>query len=276
MPLAERDVSYVRDLVYGASAIVIESGKGYLVEARLTPIARDAGFVDLTALVTHLRSSARNGLHAKVVEAMTTNETTFFRDVHPFELLKTDVIPRFLESKKASRSLRIWCGASSTGQEPYTIAMVLKEHFPRLSDWKVSIVATDINTAVLERARTGIYSQLEVNRGLPAPYLVKYFERRGAEFALKEEIRKAVDFRVLNLTADWPNLAAIDVVFLRNVLIYFDVPTKKRILGRVYDAMTCDGVLFLGGAETTLNLDDRFKRVETTSGRTVAYDKKPR
>ena len=273
MALGEQDLSYVRTLVYDASAIVIEPGKEYLVEARLDPLAREAGFASLGQLVTHLRGTVRNGLHARVVEAMTTNETTFFRDVHPFELLKAEVLPRLLEARKASKRVTIWCGASSTGQEPYTIAMLLREHFSGLADWRISIVATDLSTAVLERAKAGVYSHLEVNRGLPAPLLVKYFEKAGASFRLKPEITRMVEFRSLNLTASWPSLGPVDIVFLRNVLIYFDVPTKKKILGRVHDLLPQDGVLFLGGAETTLNLDDRFRRIETKTGRGGAYTK---
>jgi chemotaxis protein methyltransferase CheR len=267
--LGEVELTYVRDLVYRSSAIVIEAGKEYLVEARLTPVARDAGFGDLKAMVTHLRTSVVNGLHAKVVEAMTTNETTFFRDVHPFEMLKTEVLPRLIEAKRSLRTINIWCGAASTGQEPYTIAMVIRQ-MPELANWRVRIIATDMNEAVLARAREGLYSTLEINRGLPAHCLVKFFERDGASFRAKKEIKDLVEFTPLNLIQPWPAyLRGLDIVFMRNVLIYFDVPTKKRILGRVYDLLTADGLLFLGGAETTMNLDDRFQRIQ--SGRGVAY-----
>lgn len=271
MSLAERDLAYVRDLVYGAAAIVIEPGKEYLVEARLTPVARDGGFADLAAMVSHLRTTATNGLHNKVVEAMTTNETTFFRDVHPFEMLKGEVIPRLIK-ERTNQTLNIWCAASSTGQEPYSIAMVLRDGFPQLQNWKVKILATDVCTPVLERAKEGRYRQLEVNRGLPAAMLVKYFDRSGADYVVKPTLRSLVDYQFLNLIKPWPAMPPMDIVFIRNVLIYFDVPTKKRILGRIYDLLAKDGLLFLGGAETTLNIEDRFERV--TSGKAIAYAKR--
>jgi chemotaxis protein methyltransferase CheR len=273
MPLAERDLAYVRDLVYGSCAIVIEASKDYLVEARLTPVAREGGFADLSAMVSHLRSSATNGMHAKVVEAMTTNETTFFRDVNPFEMLREEVLPRLIQARAATRALTIWCAACSTGQEPYSIAMLLREHFPQLDPWRVRIVATDVSLAALERAKEGRYRQLEVNRGLPAKMLVKYFDRVGAEFFIKPQIRQSVEYLPANLIKAWPAMGVVDVVFMRNVLIYFDVETKKRLLGRVHDLLSPDGVLFLGGAETTLNLESRFQRVASKGA--VAYGRAP-
>ncbi len=269
MGLVEQELSYLRGLVYRESAIVIEPRQDYLLEARLLPVAKDAGFADVSALVGQLRARVTNGLHTKVVEAMTTNETTFFRDIHPFTMLKQEVFPRLLQSRKLRRTLDIWCGAASTGQEPYSVGMLVKESFPELASWRVKFVATDICTAVLERAREGIYKQSETNRGLPASLLVKYFERSGADFRIREDVRKMIEFRQMNLIGTWSVTGPLDIVFLRNVLIYFDVPTKKSILGRIYDLLAPDGLLFLGGAETTLNLEDRFERVQVD--KSVAY-----
>lgn len=264
---------YVRDLVYKRAAIVVEPGKEYLVEARLGPVARQAGLPSIDELVRKLRSDERGPLVTQVVEAMTTNETSFFRDVHPFESLRTKILPEIVESRAASRQLRIWCAAASTGQEPYSIAMTIREHFPQLDSWNVSIVATDINATVLGRARAGIFRPLEVNRGLPAPLLVKYFEREGADWRIKTSIRQMVSFQEMNLLdPQWPIFGGQDVVFIRNVLIYFDVPTKRTILGRIRRLLRPDGYLFLGGAETTVNIDDEYQSIRV--GQSLCYQAK--
>ena len=271
MGLAEQELSYLRGLVYQHSAIVIAPRQDYLLEARLLPVAKEAGLADVSALVGQLRGrpANANGLQTKVIEAMTTNETTFFRDIHPFTMLKGEVFPRLLDSRKVKRNLDIWCGAASTGQEPYSVAMLVKESFPELSSWRVRFVATDICTAVLDRAKEGVYKQIETNRGLPAPLLVKYFERHGADFRIRDDIRKMIEFRHMNLVGQWSVTGPLDIVFMRNVLIYFDVPTKKAILSKVFNLLAPDGLLFLGGAETTLNLEDRFERVQVD--KSVAY-----
>jgi len=216
----------------------------------------------LQDLVARLRAQPFNGLHQKVVEAMTTNETSFFRDVHPFEALKKAVLPELIKKRATERKLNMWCAASSSGQEPYTMAMILREHFPTLANWTVRFIASDISMEMLERARAGRYSQLELNRGMPAPLLVKYFQRQGMEWQIKEDLRRMVEFRQMNLADTWPSLPEMDLVFMRNVLIYFDVPTKKEILGKVRRLLRPDGYLFLGIAETTLNLDGAFERVQ--------------
>jgi len=259
VPLDSSDFEFISSLVLKRSGIVLEPEKSYLVESRLLPLARREGLSSIAELVIHMRTSLLNGLHQKVVEAMTTNETSFFRDLTPFDTLRK-VLPDLFQRRAAERRLQIWCGACSTGQEPYSIALVLREHFASYTDWKISIVATDLSTDVLARARQGRYSQLEVNRGLPAPLLVKYFQRQGTEWEIKEEVRRLVEFRQLNLIdADW-GIASADIVFLRNVLIYFDVAMKKTILQKVRGVLRPDGYLFLGGAETTMNLDDAFER----------------
>jgi chemotaxis protein methyltransferase CheR len=261
VPLDPTDFEFVSSLVMKRSAIVLEPEKNYLVESRLLPLARREGLASVAELVARMRASSLNGLQQKVVEAMTTNETSFFRDLNPFEALRKAVLPELFQRRAAERRLQIWCGASSTGQEPYTIALVLREHFAAFADWKINIVATDLSTEILARACQARYSQLEVNRGLPAPLLVKYFQRQGTEWQLKEEVRRLVEFRQLNLIDPVWAIATSDIVFMRNVLIYFDVATKKNILKRIRQVLRPDGYLFLGGAETTMNLDGAFERV---------------
>ncbi len=263
------DFEYVRRLVRERAAIVLEDGKAYLAESRLVPVAREEGFASVAELIARIRSERFGRLHRKVVEAMTTNETSFFRDVAPFEALRTVGFPELLARRATERVLHVWCAAASTGQEPYSVAMLLREHFPELATWTVRLLATDLSTEVLARARAGRFTQLEVNRGLPASCLVRYFERDGAYWVLGEEVRRMVEFRELNLAEPWPPLPPMDVVLLRNVLIYFDLDTKRAVLGRLRRVLRADGWLFLGGAETTLNVDDAFERVQV--GRASAY-----
>ena len=260
--LSPADFTFVCELVRQRSAIVLESGKEYLVVSRLTSVAQQNGFSNLGELVTRLRSQPMGPLPQKVVEAITTNETSFFRDLYPFDVLKKEIVPEILQKRAAEKRLTIWCGAASTGQEPYTIALVLKENFPQLDNWSVKIIATDINNEVLEQARSGVYSQIEVNRGLPAPMLIRHFEKVGSEWRIKEPLRKMIEFRPVNLISYWPAMPPVDIVFLRNVLIYFDQPTKREILGKIRKVMRPDGYLFLGGAETTINLDETFERTQ--------------
>lgn len=257
--ISAADFSYVSDLVRRRSAIVLETGKEYLVEARLTSLARELGIPSLAELVGRLRSGADRALADRVTEAMTTNETSFFRDIQPFDALRQHVLPDLVERRASSRKLSIWCAAASSGQEPYTIAMVLDE-FPQLAGWDIEMLATDISTEMLERARQGRYSSLEVNRGLPATMLVRHFEKHGTEYQIKPHLQKLIDYRFMNLAAPWGLMPQFDIVFIRNVLIYFDVDTKRDILGRVKRVLRPDGYLFLGAAETTVNLDDGFER----------------
>jgi chemotaxis protein methyltransferase CheR len=262
MTLSYSDFDYVRTLVQKRSAIVLEDEKSYLAESRLLSLARREGYPSVADLVAQLRVGTVNGLHQRVVEAMTTNETSFFRDIHPFEALRKVVLPQLIEARKATRRLHIWSAASSTGQEPYSLAILLREHFPQLAGWDVRILATDLSTEVLARAREGIYGQIEINRGLPATLLVKYFQRQGVNWQLKDDLRKMVEFRAMNLIEPWPTMPSMDIVLIRNVLIYFDVPTKKDILGKTRRLLRPDGYLFLGGAESTFNLDDAFERMQ--------------
>jgi len=262
------DFDYIAQLVRDRSAIVLEPGKEYLVHSRLLPVARQAGLDDISALVGKLRRGDL-ALTTQVVEAMTTNETSFFRDVHPFDTLRNDIIPELLEKRAVTRTLRIWSAAASTGQEAYTIAMTLREHFPQLTTWNVSILGTDLSTEVLEKAREGRYAQLEVNRGLPAPMLVKYFDRAGPAWRVKPELQRMVEFRPFNLVKPWAPMPRMDVVFLRNVLIYFDNDRKADVLAQVAKVLRPGGYLFLGGTETTYGIDDAYERVHV--GRAMCY-----
>ena len=243
------------------SAIVLEEGKEYLVESRLGPIAKAEGFDTIDRLVEALRINSNNGLQSTVVEALTTNETSFFRDIHPFETLKDVVLPELLKNRNSTKELNIWCGASSSGQEPYTVAMLIQENFPILLDWKMNFIASDISEKMLDRCRSGLFSQLEVNRGLPASLLIKNFDRQGANWVIKKQFRDMIEFKYINLSRELPYLPKMDMVFMRNVLIYFDVEMKKKILKQVKSILQPDGYLFLGGAETTLNLDESYTRL---------------
>lgn len=261
MSISAPDFDFVRTLVCDQAGIVLENGKEYLVESRLGPLAKRSGFDSLESLVVALRRTDAT-LRRTVVEAMTTNETTFFRDIEPFEALRKQVVPELLAARSASKELKIWYGASSTGQEPYSVVMMLLEHFPQLATWNVTHFATDINLEVLERARQGKYNQIEMNRGLPVTYLVKYFQKCGLEWQLKPAVRDKVRFEQMNLVKAWPTLPVFDIVMLRNVMIYFDVEAKKQILGKIRRQLKPDGYLFLGGAETTMGLSEAFQRVQ--------------
>jgi chemotaxis protein methyltransferase CheR len=259
--IPENALIYIRDLVLTRSAIVLEPEKDYLIQARLEPVAKEAGYTSIDELAQYLRKTPSGPLHQKVVEAMTTNETSFFRDVHPFDALKDTVLPEILAKRAATKSLTMWCGAASSGQEPYTLAMLLRENFPQLTSWNLKFLATDISTQMLDKCREGKYSQLEVNRGLPAALLIKYFDKKGMSWRVKDDLINMIEYKQLNLAATWPSLPQMDIVFLRNVLIYFDVQMKKDILKKIRGVLKPDGYLFLGGAETTLNLDDQYQRV---------------
>jgi chemotaxis protein methyltransferase CheR len=261
MSLSQADLDYLCALVKQCSAIALDERKGYLVEARLGALVRRAGFESLPALVACLRAGRANGLRQQVVEAMTTNETSFFRDVYPFECLRRLLLPDLLQRRAGERRLTIWSAGCSSGQEPYSVALLLREHFPTLGGWDVRIIGSDLSLEMLERARKGYYSRSEVNRGLPAQLLLKYFRRQGLDWELRDDVRRMVEFRPLNLIEPWPPLPPLDVVFLRNVLIYFEADTRREVLGKVRRVLRPDGSLFLGGAETALNIGDTFERM---------------
>ena len=261
MTIASADFDFIRRLVYDQAGIVLEPGKEYLVDSRLLPLCRREGFASIDELLRRLRAAGAQALAARVVDAMTTNETTFFRDVDPFEALKRHVIPGLIEARRSARRLSIWYAASSTGQEPYSLSMMLDAEFPELRSWDIHQIATDISPTVLDRAREGRYTQLEVNRGLPARYLVNYFTKVGNDWQLKDSIRNMVRFQELNLVKSWPAIGPFDIVMIRNVMIFFDVDAKRDILRRVRSLLRPDGFMFLGGAETTMNLDESFDRM---------------
>lgn len=262
-------ITFVCSLVRQRSAIELDAAKAYLIEARLNPVARRHGFPSTSEMLRNLSVAPKADLQQQVVEAMTTNETSFYRDMHPFEALRTAIVPELIRLHGARRALNIWSAACSTGQEAYSVAMLLRESFPELASWKVQILGTDLSDDVLQRARAARFSQIEVNRGLPAAFLAKYFRREGMHWELAADVRSMASFSKLNLIETWPKLPVMDVVFLRNVLIYFAPETKKAILAKVRGVMAPHAVLFLGAAETTVGLDAMFERVQV--GNSVFY-----
>jgi chemotaxis protein methyltransferase CheR len=251
------DYEYLRKLLKERSGLDLSADKQYLVESRLVPLARRTGLPGIPELVLKMKSGA-DALTSDVVEAMTTNETFFFRDKIPFDHLRQTVLPELVQARASRRSLRIWCAASSTGQEPYSIAMCVKE-FAGLAGWRVEIVGTDLSQAVLEKSKAGVFSQFEVQRGLPIQMLVKYFTQVGELWQLNADIRAMVQHRQLNLLQDFSHLGTFDVIFCRNVLIYFDQDTKTGIFERLARLLEGDGVLALGAAESVVGISDVFK-----------------
>lgn len=270
MTIATSDFDTVRELVRRRAGIVLDVGKEYLVESRMHPILRTHSFGDLGELVDALHGPQARALEAEIIEAMTTNETSFFRDHHPFETLRDHVLPEIIDRNAARRSLRIWSAACSSGQEAYSIGMTLLEHFAdSLRGWKVEVVGTDISEEMVEKSRRGSYSELEINRGLPAPLMVKYFARNGLQWQAAPELRGLTDFRQMNLVKAWSGLGRFDVVFLRNVLIYFDPDTKRGILTQMKQVLEPGATLFLGSAETVINFADGYEI--RRFGRSVVY-----
>lgn len=256
------DYAFLAQLLRDQCALVLEPGKEYLLRNRLAPIVQRHQLADLKQLVERLRGPNAAGLKREIVEAMVTTETSFFRDVRPFDMLRKTVIPELIERRRGERRLRIWCAASSSGQEPYSLAMLLREYFPELDSWNVTLLATDISEEMLKRCRAGRYSQLEVNRGLPTPLLLKWFRQESGQWELDERLRLAVTFSPLNLAGPWPPMGIWDIVLIRNVMIYFEPDVKRSILSRIARMLAKDGYLILGGTETTLNLDDSYRAVE--------------
>ncbi len=252
------DYEYLRKLLKDHSGLDLSADKQYLIESRLLPLSRKCGLAGISELVQKIRGGAAP-LVAQVVEAMTTNETFFFRDKVPFDHFRDSIMPEVLKARAARKSIRIWCAAGSTGQEPYSLAMCLKEMSAALAGWRVEIIASDLSQEVLEKSRSGIYSQFEVQRGLPIQMLVKYFKQSGEFWQINADIRAMVQHRQLNLLHDFSQLGVFDVIFCRNVLIYFDQDTKINIFGRLARTMEADGFLVLGAAETVVGLTDVFK-----------------
>lgn len=269
--IGTEDFDRIRTMVRQQTGIVLEENKRYLIESRLSTLVRKEGIESIDALLSQLRvGGSLCELHGKIVEAMTTNETSFFRDGHPFEALRRFVLPELLRLRAKEKRLRIWCAAASTGQEPYSLAMLLREQFATsLLGWNVQILATDFSPAVLDVARRGRFNAIEMSRGLTVPYQSKYFRQVDAEWEIHESIRAMIEFRSLNLIGTWPAMLPYDLILLRNVLIYFDLATKQMVLRHAKKVLRGDGYLFLGGAETTLNIDAGY--VRETVGDSVCY-----
>jgi chemotaxis protein methyltransferase CheR len=260
------DFEFIRRLLQERSGLTLSKDKAYLLESRLLPVARRWKLTGFEELIRLVRTRPDEMLLRAITEAMTTNESFFFRDNKPFQQFRNLVLPTLLRARAHTRTIRIWSAACSSGQEPYSLAIILDEEAARLSGWNVEILATDLSTEILERARSGLYSQFEVQRGLPITMLVKYFEQVGDRWQISARIRDMVTFRQFNLLDDPTPLGIFDVIFCRNVLIYFDQPTKAKVLDRLAKRMPADGYLFLGGAETVLGVSDRFQLVDGEHG----------
>ena len=272
MSMTDTQFEYLCQFIRRESAIVLEPGKEYLVESRLGPVARREGLASVGELGQRLQVTRAATLRAQIVDAMTTNETSFFRDSHPWQTLRETLLPQLIAARSSAKRLVVWCAACSSGQEPYSLAMLLRDEFPDVATtWQVKIVATDISDAMLARAREGVFSQLEVNRGLPAAMLARHFRRVGASWQIGDDIRSMIEVRAANLDAPqtWAAVAGVDLVMMRNVLIYFDGPTKSKILEEVRRKMRTDGVLMLGSSETAVGVEHRFTRRQ--SGKTIYF-----
>ena len=256
--LTAENYSFLQDQIYKGSGIVLDETKHYLIESRLLPIIRKERIGTLNELCSMIKGVSGEALRMQVVEAMTTNETLFFRDEAAFAALRETVLPALIEQRKTVRKLSIWSAAASSGQEAYSLAMMLLDL--ELVGWQIRVLGTDLNSQVLARARAGRYMQIEVNRGLPAKYLTKYFQPVGGEWQIKDEVRRLVEFAPLDLRQSLGTLGPFDLVLCRNVLIYFDVATKKQILGNICRTLCAKGLLLLGSAESTINLNDTFTR----------------
>jgi len=253
-----QDFELISDLLAKRSGLAIASDKTYLLESRLTPVARQHDLNGLDGVIGALRGSPSEELLVDITDAMTTNETFFFRDQKPFDLFRNIVLPQIMQARSETKKFRIWCAAASTGQEPCTLAMILKEEAAKLADWSYDIVGTDLSRSVLVQAREGKYSQFEVQRGLPIQMLVKYFTQDKEHWKVNSDILDMIDYRELNLLDEFSQLGKFDIVFCRNVLIYFSTADKCSILERVNALMPDDGVMFLGGAETVIGITDKF------------------
>ncbi|MBT7956706.1 MAG: protein-glutamate O-methyltransferase CheR [Rhodospirillaceae bacterium] len=260
------DFKYLSSLVKRESGLILSEDKSYLLESRLMPLARKRNLNGLEELVDTAIKGIDATLTKDITEAMTTNESFFFRDIKPFDIFRDAALPFFLDRRKLQRSLRIWCAAASSGQEPYSIAMILNEMAAKFGGWKTDIVGTDISTEILDKAEKGIYSQFEVQRGLPVQFLVKYFEKAEENWQISDVLKKMIQYKEFNLLKDLQSLGKFDIVFCRNVLIYFDQETKGKVLEQICRLMPDDGLLFLGGAETVLGISDKFKPVPNFRG----------
>lgn len=257
------DFEYLRELVREQSAVVLEPHKDYLATLHLSKLASQLEFESIAALIEHLKNTPFNDLHLQVIEALLNNETSFFRDRYPFTTLQTVVLPALMNSRSRERSINIWCAACSTGQEPYSIAILIRDAFPELLNWNIHLIASDFSEKALDRARKGQYTNLEVNRGLSPTLRDRYFRPSGESWQIVDEIQQMIEFRQLNLIHPWTPLPKLDIVFLRNVLIYFDLDTKRSVLNKVQDCLQHNGYLFLGGGETLFHLGSKFEAIQS-------------
>jgi chemotaxis protein methyltransferase CheR len=262
------DFEFVAQMLKRRSGLVLTSDKLYLLESRLGPVARKHALGGLAAIVAKLRMG-NEALARDVTEAMTTNESYFFRDKTPFDHFEKIMLPTLLKARAGTKRLRVWCAAASTGQEPYSLAMILKEKAHLVRDWRIEIVGTDLSSEVLTRAKTGLYSQFEVQRGLPIQLLVKYFTKERDQWRLKDEIRSMVQYRQVNLLDPFVGLGTFDIVYCRNVLIYFDEATKRSVIERVAQVLPEDGYLLLGGAEMVVGITNKFAPLDGVQGVSV-------
>lgn len=262
--LTQDQFSALSTLLKSETAVVLENGKEYLVESRLTSLAHDEGFGSLGEMIDLVLRRSNPSLNQKVLLALTTNETSFFRDLSAYEFLKSTALPEIIKSRAATKSLTIWSAACSTGQEPYSIALSMAENFPEISQWNVRVLASDLNPKIVKKAVQGMYTSLEVNRGLPIQLLVKYFTQDGDTYHLRPEIKDKVSFFEQNLIGTWPT-TPVDILFMRNVLIYFDTETKRQIFEKVKSVLAPDGYLFLGVAETPYRITEGFTKVTPTT-----------
>ena len=260
------DFNLLSKLIKDRSGLTLTKDKAYLLESRLLPVARKWNLKSLDELVMRLRTRSEAGLVRDVVEAMTTNESFFFRDIKPFDQFKQVILPYLLQARAAPRSIKVWSAACSSGQEPYTLGMILKEERQKLIGWNIDILATDLSTEILAKAQAGLYSQFEVQRGLPIQLLVKYFKQAGDRWQIDSAVREMVRYRPFNLLDELSGLGQFDVIFCRNVLIYFDQPTKQMVLERMAKQLAPDGFLYLGGAETVVGITDKFQPMANHRG----------
>lgn len=260
------DFKFLSGIIKEQSGLVLKENKTYLLESRLSPLARKRGLSGLDDLIQALRLRPDQTMIREITEAMTTNESFFFRDIKPFDLFRDKVLPKLIEARAGTKKIRIWCAAASTGQEPYSLAIILKELAAQLQGWRIEIIGTDISGEVLTKAKAGLYSQFEVQRGMPIQFLMKYFKQRDEMWEIDPAIRSMVNYREYNLLHDLKPLGSFDVVFCRNVLIYFDQETKSKVLENIAGLMPDDGTLFLGGAETVLGVTESFEPVQGERG----------
>lgn len=264
--MKSEDFELISGLLKQRSGLILPIDKVYLLESRLTPIAHKRGLETLDALINEVRVERKEDLLNEITEAMTTNESFFFRDNKPFDLFKDTVLPQLLEARAQKKKIRVWCAAASTGQEPYSLAIILREMQAKLAGWDIEIIGTDISQPVLDKAKNGLFSQFEVQRGLPIQLLIKYFNQVGEQWQISDDIKSMVSYKKFNLLDPFTLLGKFDVIFCRNVLIYFDQPTKSEVLEKMRRLIPDDGTLFLGAAETVLGISDQFRPVQGQRG----------